>query len=314
MLKIAFLMDPARQIRTLEDTTALLMEEASRRGHRVFHLEPEDLALDSRKGLLLRLTPVTVDARRGIRALGGARRLPLSQLDALWIRKDPPFDLKYYHFLLLLTLFEDRILMINRPSSLILGNEKLLAFRFPRQIPRTRAAFRREELADFLKTVPRALWKPLEERAGCGIVRLNAKLRARRTEKWGVAQEYLPAIRKTGDKRVILLDGKVLAVFTRFAPRKGWLIRPAVEDGPLKGARLSARERAFLKQAGPELRRLGFYFAGLDLIGGRLTEINVTSPGGLPEANLFRTGRALEQRVLDFVERKLRAPSKRHPV
>jgi glutathione synthase len=307
MSKIAFLMDKISSIRTLEDTTSLLIMEAGKRGHRVLHLEPEDLTLDSKKGLLLSVKPVTVDEIDGIRPIGPTKIVPLNYLDCLWIRKDPPFNLNYYHFLLLLSLFETNILMINRPSSLLLGNEKLLPFLFPKSMPKTVITHKKADLAIFLKSHRKAVWKPLEERSGNGIMELSKKLAHYREKRWGLAQEFLPAIKTKDNTRVFLLNEHVLSAYTRIPPKGKWLIAPIHEDGPIRPATLKKSEIKTLHKIGTHLRNLGFYFAGIDLIGGKITEINVTSPGGLTEANLFHKGMPLEKKVLDFVERNLKS-------
>ncbi len=299
-------MDPIDKIKALEDTTFLLMEEASKRGHRVFHLGPGDITLHSRRGLRLRLKEISADEVRGIQVKRTLSEIPLNFLDCLWIRKDPPFDLAYFHFLLLLAMHETETVMVNRPSSLILGNEKLLPFHFPHFMPKTFVSFHHH----FLRSLgTKAVWKPLPERSGRGI-RLLSKGPALQTENsWGLAQEFLPAIRTSGDKRVFLLDGKFLAAYSR-KPLKGeWLITPETEDGALIPASLSPCEKKIVRSIGPRLKKMGFFFTGVDLIGEKLTEINVTSPGGLPEANHFQKHPDLQKKIIDSLKHKIKRAS-----
>ena len=305
MLKIAFLMDRIETIKSLEDTTFALMEEAYQRGHRIFHLEPIDLTLHSKKKLRLQLKEVSVDPIHGIRVKKSIPDKPLDFLDCLWIRKDPPFDLSYFHFLLLLSLYESEILILNKPSSLILGNEKLLPFLFPEYMPETFVSFRKSFLKSFMKNKKPMVWKPLFERSGRGLKLHSQDLTGFEEGTWGLVQQFLPQVRTSGDKRVLVLDGKAIASYVRMPPQGQWLIRPDLEDNTLKAASMTSKEKHIISKVGPKLRKLGFYFSGLDFIGEQLTEINVTSPGGLPEANLFTAGKPLQKIVINFLEKKL---------
>ena len=298
-------MDKIETIKCLEDTTFSLMEEAHRRGHRVFHHEPIDLTLHSKKKLRLDLKEVSVDPIHGIQIKKTLPDQPLNFLNCLWIRKDPPFDLSYFHFLLLLSIYESEILILNKPSSLILGNEKLLPFLFPEYMPDTFVSFRKDFLQSFMSNKKQAVWKPLGERSGRGLKLRTQKLTDYQEGMWGLVQQFLPQVRSSGDKRVLLLDGKVLASYVRMPPKGHWLIRPDLEDNLLKATTLTPQEKRIVVKIGPKLRSLGFYFVGLDFIGEKLTEINVTSPGGLPEANLFAQKLPLQKRVINFLEKKV---------
>jgi glutathione synthase len=303
--KLGFVMDRIPAIRCLEDTTFSLMKEAQVRGHRLFHLEPEDISLDSRKGLRLELKEVAVSPLTGITVIRKLTDKPLSFLNALLLRKDPPFDLAYYHHLLLLAACEDEIFMMNRPSSLILGNEKLLPLYFPGTAPATLISAREDRIRDFSKHHSASVWKPFSERSGRGISKIPAGGSLKRTEKWGLAQVFLPQIKTKGDKRVFLLDGKVIGTYLRFPPKGQWLIQPEKEDGRLSQTSLSQKEKRMLARIGSWLRTRGLYFAGVDMIGQKVTEINVTSPGGLAEAALFYPNTSLPGKVIDFLERKI---------
>jgi len=305
-LKLAFLMDPAEKIKSLEDTTFLLMEEAFRRGHRIFHLVPEDLSLHSQKGLRLSLHEVTVDEVHGIRTKHALQDIPLDFLDCLWIRKDPPVDLSYFHFLLLLARHSSDTCILNDPSALLLGNEKLLPFHFPQFMPKTLVSFKDRSLDPFLKAQKRAVWKPLPERSGRGIEMIKNGKKSSIKSVWGLTQQFLPAIRTQGDKRIFLLEGRFLAAYSRIPSPGNWLLTPDTADGSLKAARLTRREHKVISTIGPWLARNGFFFVGVDLIGEKLTEINVTSPGGLAEANHFQKRPDLQKKVIDCLERKIR--------
>jgi len=305
MLKLGFLMDHVSTIKTLEDTTFLIMEEAAKRGHKIFVLEPEDLVLSSKKGLLLNLREVSCDEMDGIQTKKVHRSVAPGKLDCLWIRKDPPFDLKYYHYLLLLVPFKKQTFMINDPVSVLLGNEKLLPFIMPEAMPETVTAYRKEYLAEFLAKKRKGVWKPLSNRSGHGVKLLEKNKTFSQPTEWGLIQEFMPSIKTKGDKRVFLLDGKAITTYYRTPPKGSWLVTPDLDDGLLLKASLTAKEKRAIKKIGPQLKRMGLYFVGIDMIGERITEINVTSPGGIAEANRFHS-KPLQKLIVNFLERKLK--------
>ncbi len=304
MLKLAFLMDKIETIKSIEDTTFLIMEEAALRGHKIFYLEPEDLVLHSKKGLKAHLKEVSVDEINGIQIQKEFPEASLGRLDALWIRKDPPFDLNYFHYLLLLANHRHETFMLNDPLSILLGNEKLLPFHFSEFMPDTLVAYRKKFLKSFTDKHKKTVWKPLSDRSGRGVKMLKNKSFSYSEGKWGLAQKFLPSVKTKGDKRIFLLDGKPITAYYRTPPRGEWLVLPDSDDGLLIKAGITAKEKKVISSIGPKLRRMGFYFVGLDMIGEQITEINVTSPGGIAEANRFHK-EPLQLKVVDFLEKKL---------
>ena len=303
MLKLAFLMDPIHSIKSLEDTSFLIMEEAYKRGHSIYFLEPHDLTLHSKKGLRIHFKKVSVDEINGIKVLKDYPDKPLDFVDCLWIRKDPPFDLAYFHFLLLLTGQSSKTFILNNPIGILLGNEKLLPFHFAEFMPETLVSHRKDLLREFTIKNKKAVWKPLDDRSGHGVKLLNSKNFNYKESRWGLSQEFLPKVKTQGDKRIFLLDGKPLTAYFRTPPRGGWLVTPDSDDGLLLKAPITVKEKKIIKSIGPKLRQMGLYFVGLDIIQEKITEINITSPGGIAEANRFHD-EPLQNKIVDFLERK----------
>lgn len=311
-LKIGFLIDPFSAIDPRYDTSFALMRESVRRGHRVFGCEVKDLRVHHNT-VEARLTKCVPDPARGLLAGGGPRWTPLSALDAFFIRKDPPFDLRYVSAMTLLTLTRDAPVMINDPAGILTTNEKLSTLPFEPFSPPGAAGSTPEAFADFLRQRSPKGWvfKPLFYKGGRGItwVRPDQLAQApavvRRLTKNGrepvLCQKFVDHARE-GDKRILILDGRILGAMRRIA--KPGEFRANLSKGATAApATVTARERAMIKRLTPLLRSRGLHLVGIDVLAGYLSEINVTSPSGAPEINAFNGGR-VEAAVLDFAERR----------
>jgi len=308
-LTVAFVMDPIAGIDIAKDTTFVLMLEAQRRGHRLLFLEPQDLIVDDGRASA-RVRPVTVRREVGNHAtLGEPRTVRLDDAaDVVFQRKDPPVDADYVTATQILTLCR-RALVLNRPQGILAANEKLYALHFPELMAETRVTRSIPELVDFLsKLGGEMIVKPLAGKGGEGIFHLRHDDRnlfsileqsTRFGSQWVMAQRYLPEVRK-GDKRIILLEGEPLGALLR-VPAEGETRANLHVGGRAVKTALDADDRRIVEAIRPALLRDGLFFVGIDVIGGKLTEINVTSPTGVQEINALDQT-TLETRVIERLE------------
>lgn len=304
-MRFGFVMDPLDRLDRATDTSLRILRAAQERGHSLFHIEPQDLAL-TEKGLFARARRVRVSADFRTRVLR-TLRLPLASLRVIFLRKDPPFDQQYYHLTLLLEKVPPSTRVINDPRAVREVNEKMGILAFPVPRPRSLVTASARELARFQRAMRRAIVvKPLDDKGGHGVVKVASAAPAvfqKLTQKGGryvMAQAFAPEILR-GDKRVLLLGGKFLGAFLR-VPRKGEFRTNLSLGAEFRATALSRRERAVVRKLGPRLAARGLYFVGLDLVGCRLLEINVTSPAGLPELAALGQPQASAQ-VVRFAER-----------
>ncbi len=308
-VRFLFIMDPFAELAWTKDTSFAFMRAAQNRGHEVFHCLPRDV---SNRGaeVFARASRLSVEATNPWLTARGSAVLELADLDAVLIRKDPPFDRDYLFLTQQLDLVKDRVLVMNDPQGLRDANEKLFAFQFVAYMPRSLVSSDPAQLLAFTETVGgRAVLKPLDGAGGSGVVVLStndnnsrslADIWTREGKQLALVQEYQPAVR-VGDKRVLLLDGVPLGAILR-VPRADDVRANIHAGGRVEPAELSAAESELVAAVGPKLRAHGLYFVGLDLIGERLIEVNVTSPTGIQELSRF-SGRPVEEDVIAWVER-----------
>jgi glutathione synthase len=311
-LKIGVVMDPVDKINIDKDTTFVLMLEAQQRGHEVFIMELDDLYI--RGGTTygryrrLQLARATPHYQIGELAAGA-----LEDFDTVWMRKDPPFDLKFFFVTHLLSLIDPKkCFVMNDPKGLREANEKLYALRFPEQIPQTLVTSDMQRLRDFMEEHGgEMIIKPLDGCGGSGVFYLNTQDRNTNAileaatdngRKIIMGQRYLPEIRQ-GDKRIIVLDGEPLGAVLR-VPLETETRGNIHVGGQCVRTEVTKRDREICAALAPLLREDGLYLVGLDVIGSYLTEVNVTSPTGIQEINALN-GVRLESRVIDFVEAQL---------
>ena len=311
VLKVGVIMDPIEKIDIDKDTTFVLMLEAQSRGHEVYYMELADLFI--RTGVPAgRFRRVSVARATPHYRFGEEDTQPLDWFNVVFMRKDPPFDLKFFFVTHLLSLISKaRCLVVNDPLGLREANEKLFALNFPEVIPQTLVASDMIQLKRFMGELGgEMIIKPLDGCGGSGVFYLhhedrntNALLEAATDNgrTYTMAQRYLPEIRK-GDKRIIVLDGEPLGAVLR-VPREDEHRGNIHVGGKCVKAEITARDREICCVLAPSLQRLGLYFVGLDVIGDYLTEVNVTSPTGIQEINAL-DGVQLETRVVDAIEKK----------
>ncbi|HZW89258.1 MAG TPA: glutathione synthase [Myxococcaceae bacterium] len=310
-LAIGFLMDPLEAVLVHHDTTFALMRSAQVRGHRLLSFGQEAL-FHAGGQVHARAREVEVFEQQGHHfRVVAEREVPLGVLDVLWMRKDPPVDVAFLHSTQLVEATGGRVpVYVNSPSGLRTANEKLWALHFPELTPETLVSRDLAQLRAFIDDAPDgAIVKPVDGYGGQGVVLLrrgdrNApsvlELLTARGRDWVVAQTYLPAARE-GDKRILLLDGEPLGAINRIPLETENRANMAVGGQPVK-SELTRRDREICARLAPTLRREGLVFVGIDVIGGFLIEVNVTSPTGLAELARLDGGDPAGQ-ILAHVER-----------
>jgi glutathione synthase len=309
-MRLVYVMDPVEALLPDKDTTFALQRAAASRGHVNLHALPRDVFV--REGeACARVRPVTMQPS-GSGApctLGSPEDIPLAEVDAVLIRKDPPFDAQYLHTTQLLETLRGKTLVVNDPRGLRDANEKLYALHFPRLTPRTIVSADRARILEFVAALGgTAVAKPLDGAGGAGVMMLSPGDRNSRAildlltsegRQFAMVQEYLPAVRQ-GDKRILVLDGQVLGAINR-VPRDDDLRANIHVGGRVDPTEVTEVERALVAAIAPRLHEDGLVFVGLDVIGGKLTEVNVTSPTGIQELTLHR-GRDMAVDVIRWIE------------
>jgi glutathione synthase len=293
-LKIAFQMDPIGPIDIDADSTFRIAEEAQARGHSLFYYTPDKLAYDTGK-VAAKGWPLTVQRVKGDHfALGAEQVIDLSEMDVVWLRQDPPFDMGYITTTHLLDMVHPDTLVVNDPFWVRNYPEKLLVLDFPDLTPPTMIARDLETLKAFRARHGDVILKPLYGNGGAGVFKLLAddrnlaslhELFAGINREPLIMQQFLPAVAK-GDKRVILIDGEPVGAINR-VPAAGETRSNMHVGGRPEKVALTDRDREICARIGPLLREKGQIFVGIDVIGDWLTEINVTSPTGIQELERF---------------------------
>ena len=307
-LAAAIQMDPVAGIDIDADSTFALALEAQARGHRLWHYLPGALALDG-DAVLASARPLEVRRERGRHfSLGAAETLDLASLDVVLMRQDPPFDMGYVTATHLLERVHPGTLVVNDPKQVRNAPEKLFVTEFSGLMPETLIASDRERIRAFRERHGDIVVKPLYGNGGAGVFHigaddenLNALLEMYEEfyREPAVVQRYLPEVRD-GDKRIILVDGEPAGAVNRVPPAGEARSNMHVGGRP-EAAALDARDREICAAIGPALKARGLLFAGIDVIGGLLTEINVTSPTGIQEIDRF-DGANLAGRIWDAIE------------
>lgn len=308
-LRILYVMDPPARILVDKDTTFAFMCEGQRRGHEQYYCGIEDLYVE-------RAVPRA--GVRGISATPGvlptlheAADRPLSWFHVVLMRKDPPFDMAFFFATHVLGLADPRTtLVVNDPRGLRDANEKLYALHFPELIPESLVTADPARLRSFMESLGgEMIVKPLDGCGGAGVFHVHRQdrnvnaileLSTLNGTRPVMAQRYLPAVRHEGDKRLIVLAGEPLGAIRR-VPREDETRGNIHVGGRVERASVDARDREICRIMASRLAADGLVFVGLDVIGGFVTEVNVTSPTGVQEIDRL-DGVCLEARVLDLLE------------
>jgi len=310
-LKIAVQMDPIENINIKGDSSFALMLSAQARGYEVFEYHVESLTLDAEDRLLAECSPVKVNPVQGDHfEKGGAQRLDLGKdIDVILMRQDPPFHMGYITATHLLERIKDETLVVNDPVSVRNAPEKVMVLDYRRFMPPTLVTRSVDEVRRFMDVHGAVVVKPIHGNGGKAIFRVPADgdnltaLFEVFNQTWPephMVQPFLPEVAE-GDKRIVLIDGEVAGAINRI-PGEGEFRSNLAMGGSAEPTRLTDREKEICGAMGPELKRLGLTFVGIDVIGGKwLTEINVTSPTGIVAISEF-DGTDLAGMIWDAIE------------
>jgi glutathione synthase len=287
-LNVAVQMDPIERINIRGDSTFAMLLEAQARGHVLSYYTPDRLAMRDGK-VSATVRPLTVrDKASDHFTLGEPKHVPLDSFDVVLLRQDPPFDLAYITSTHLLERIQRKTLVVNDPGHVRNAPEKVFVTEFPDLMPPTLITRDLEAIKAFRAEQGDIVMKPLYGKGGEAVFRLEREdlnfgslydmFSATFREQW-VVQKFLPEVRD-GDKRIILVDGDFAGAVNR-VPAADDLRSNMVRGGTPKETELSKREQEICARLGPALRERGLLFVGIDVIGGYLTEINVTSPTGI---------------------------------
>jgi glutathione synthase len=312
-MRLLYIMDPVESMIPEQDTTFALLHSGQRRGHENFHAELSAIYV-TRGEVRARPRRIRMNQAAPHSVLESAPvDMSVDAFDAVLIRKDPPFDANYLYVTLMLEHARGKTLLINDPRGLRDANEKLYALQFPAFVPKTAVTANRQHLLAFAAEVGgKAVIKPLDGAGGYGVLALstadqNARaivdLLTSEGRKPAMIQEYLPAVRQ-GDKRILLLDGEPLGAILR-VPRADDMRSNIHVGGSVEPTEVTAGEQAMIEAMAPRLRADGLIFVGLDVIGDRLTEVNVTSPTGIQQLARF-TNSHPEDKVIAWIEERAR--------
>ena len=293
-MRIAIQMDPIGPIDIDADSTFRLAEEAQTRGHELFYYTPDRLALNEGR-VMATGWPLTVQRVKGDHfALGQQQTVDLADMDVVWLRQDPPFDMGYITTTHILDRLAGTTLVVNDPFWVRNYPEKLLVLDFPDLTPPTCIARDLETLKAFREKHGDMILKPLYGNGGAGVFKLNMD-DGNLTSLWElftginreplIAQKFVPDV-SNGDKRIILVDGEPVGAINR-VPAKGETRSNMHVGGRPEKVGLTERDQEICAAIGPLLREKGQVFVGIDVIGQYLTEINVTSPTGIQELERF---------------------------
>ncbi|MFH0845181.1 MAG: glutathione synthase [Pseudomonadota bacterium] len=324
-MQIAFLMDRLESINPVNETTSHLMYECNQRGHTVFFLEPHDIYIRKNQ-VVARMRNITVPPnqtmkrywRSLIKCLQKDELIfeSITDLDALFLRKNPPLIYQTMEFL---APVNDKVFMINSTRGQIIANSKLYTLNFPKIIPETHISRDPSRLRKIIDDFGGAMIvKPLQRYGGEGVIKVSVKDRenlnslinyyvrayqAYPAREPIMVQEYLDIVQQEGDVRILLLNGEILGAMRRKAGQGDF--RTNIHAGAKASKHeVTNKERAICEGIKDKLIADGLYFVGIDIIGDKLVEINCVSPGGIPRINRLNRVK-LEERVVDFIERKV---------
>ncbi|GIW44296.1 MAG: glutathione synthetase [Candidatus Binatia bacterium] len=305
-MRVLFVLDPLDQLQLETETSLLLAQEFRQRGHETWYAHEGDLWVTDR-GVWVSARELYVESSGTPRA-GACTRGRVADFALVLMRQDPPVDAAYRFAAQALELAASEVMVVNSPAAVLSWNEKLLPLQFPEYCPPTLVSTRLEEMLDFVRDVGRAVVKPISECSGRGIHIVHAgnaaeaiaATMARYPGEPVVLQRYLPEV-VHGDKRIFLAGPTVVGAVNRI-PAGPERLANIHQGARVEATALSAREEEIARVAGDFLCARGIWLAGLDVIGGLLTEVNITSPSALRQINAV-TGRRNEVVVVDVLER-----------
>lgn len=318
-MKFAFIIDPLAKLDPGHDTSVALMEAAQILGHEVWVTNAQELSVVKGQAWALlqkvQLKPVQLVEGRWVvesewYSVSDAQWRLLEDLDAVFMRTDPPVTVPYLYATYILDYINPaKTLVVNTPAGIRMANEKMYALQFEEVIPETIVSQDKGVIRKFLDEKGTAVLKPLGGKAGEGILFLDKgdrnfnsliEISTHQGREPVMVQTYLPAA-KEGDKRIIMLNGKPIGAVNRIPTGNEFRGNMAV-GGRVAQTDITEREQKICEVVGPKLQQDGLYFVGIDVIGGYLTEVNVTSPTGIREIDRL-SGTSLGKEVIAWVEK-----------
>ncbi|SPF77617.1 glutathione synthase [Pseudoprimorskyibacter insulae] len=312
-MKIAFQMDPIESVNINADSTFRIAEEAQARGHEIYYYLPDDLAYEEGR-ITARARSLKVQRIQGDHAkLGPEHKIDLADMDVVWLRQDPPFDMHYITTTHLLDRIADSTFVVNNPFWVRNSPEKLMVLDFIDFMPPTTIARDLRTIREFKAKHGDIILKPLYGNGGAGVFRLDAndrnlaslhELFTGTSREPLIAQKFLPAV-SAGDKRVILVDGEPVGAINR-VPAEGETRSNLHVGGRAEKVELTERDKEICAALGPVLKEKDLIFVGIDVIGDYITEINVTSPTGIQELERF-DGINVAAKIWEAIEARVAA-------
>ncbi len=320
-MKLAFIIDPIAKLDPTHDSSVAMMEAAHQLGHQVYITTAEQLSvIDGQAAAHLQpviIHPVKLDGNRWIAPspwyeIGKSEFMKLNDMNAVFMRTDPPVDVPYLYTTFILDYIDQtKTLLINHPNGLRAANEKMFAMQFAEWMTDTIVSRSKDVIREFVEKHQAAVMKPLGGKAGEGILFLEPNDRnfnslVEISTQWGkypmMIQKFLPAA-KDGDKRIIVLDGQPLGAINRIPTGKEFRGNMAV-GGRVAKAEITEHELKMCAALASKLKEYGLYFVGIDVIGGYLTEVNVTSPTGIREIDRLNNT-SVGATVMDWLAAKI---------
>jgi len=286
-IKLGIVMDPISQVKVKKDSSMAMMFEAQARGYEIYYMEMNDLYLDQGQCRATTQKIKVFDDPQHWYELADVQDIAVSELDAVLMRKDPPFDTEFIYATYMLERAEvEGTLIVNKPQSLRDCNEKLFTAWFADLTPRTLVTRNSTQIRKFHQEQKDIIIKPLDGMGGASIFRIKEEdanvgvileTLTNHGSQYAMVQEYMPEI-KEGDKRILIVNGEPMPYCLARIPAQGETRGNLAAGGRGEARPLSASDKMIAETIAPELKKRGLYFVGLDVIGDKVTEINVTSP------------------------------------
>lgn len=316
MIKLGIVMDPISKIKLKKDTSFAMLEQAQARGYQLFYMELNDLYLEQGQAYATTRSLTVYNDKEHWFDFGAEQTLPLSELDVILMRKDPPFDTEFIYATYILERAEQAgTLVVNKPQSLRDCNEKLYTAWFAQFTPHTLVTRQTALIKQFYQQHQDIILKPLDGMGGSSIFRVKAddpnlsviiETLTHNNSQFCMAQTFIPAI-KNGDKRVLVVDGKPVPYCLARIPQNGETRGNLAAGGRGEVRPLSETDWTIANAIGPVLKEKGLLFVGLDIIGDKLTEINVTSPTCVREIEAEIPSLSITSMLMDAIETRINA-------
>ena len=312
-MKLGMVMDPIETVKTYKDSSFAMLLAAQKRGWELNYMEMRDLYVRDGRPFARMRTLSVVDQKSDFFQFHDDRHLPLDSLDVIIQRKDPPFDMEYIYSTYILELAEKAgSIIVNKPQSLRDANEKMFTTWFPQATPPTLITREAGLIKAFIAEHKDTIIKPLDMMGGSSIFRITAdspnvnviiETLTERGDVFTMIQRYIPDVVKTGDKRILLIDGEPNGYALARMPSDGETRANLAAGGKGVAVEMTERDHWLCQQIGPTLKEMGLIFVGLDVIGDYVTEINVTSPTGIREVD-EQKGIDIGGMLMDALERR----------